>query len=538
MFVDLDGPSGLDPVRVGGKAAALAAARSAGAPVLGGFVVEARASRGHMKLGATALETRGSGGARLVISAEPLQFAEALVERAQRLGGNVVARSSTLLETSGEWSGAFTSYLDLDPGDLPKAVVGCWSSAFGVAALERQEAAGVTPGSWQMAVLVQPSLQPEMGGWAGLSDDGTVTVHGVKGSPAPLMQGWASGQTATFHESWSGDLVEVVGSSNLDTIRDALVLTGQTIDANICEWAVDDGVWLLQVGKTHRTPQTVSSPRPPFTISDEVVEVVRSVVRAPGALGEEVVLPWALAGLGHVQVTGTALGSDPIRLVNRLARELTEEVWGQPWQTARPEATRLMSALRGGEVEEAASTLRQLRRADPERASILLGTLLSLRLEMVELGMVAEETEAWHFGLEQIEAAREGRRRTVPTRLGMGQWEPLVAHVVLSAGRRRRGTPASPGLGAGSRSDRMGSTNGSSRRAILTAHQPLPALASLLWDASGLVTATGSPAAHLFEAARALRVPAVCGVDVGDSDAAIVAVDGDSGEVATMDLES
>ena len=77
---------------------------------------------------------------------------------------------------------------------------------------------------------------------------------------------------------------------------------------------------------------------------------------------------------------------------------------------------------------------------------------------------------------------------------------------------------------------------GHDRRAVLTASRPIPALASLLWDASGLVTSTGSPAAHLFEAARALRVPAVCGVDMTDSDDAIVAVDGDSGEVATMDL--
>ena len=151
--------------------------------------------------------------------------------------------------------------------------------------------------------------------------------------------------------------------------------------------------------------------------------------------------------------------------------------------------------------------------------------------------MVTDESEAWHLGLEEIEAAREGRQRSVPARLGMGRWEPLVAHVVISAGDRRRGTPASPGLGAGRRSDHSGpGSRGGPRRAIHTAGQPLPNLASLLWDASGLVTATGSPAAHLFEAARALRVPAVCGVDISASDDAIVAVDGDSGEVATLDL--
>lgn len=524
-------------MRVGSKAAALSAARAVGVPVLGGFVVDSGLSRTHLTLGADALKSRGSGGARLAVTGEPLDFAGELIERGERLGGHVVARSSTLLEASGEWSGAFTSYLDLEPTELPKAVVGCWSSAFSVSALERQEAADIVPGSWQMAVLVQRSLTPAMGGWAELSTDGTVTVHGIKGSPAPLMQGWASGQSATYQGHWSGELVEALGERSLESIREALALSAYSLDVNRCEWALDDRVWLLQVAKTLRSARPAPIRRSEVAIPEEMVEVVRSVVRAPGVLGDEVVLPWAIAGGGDVEVVETSLGSDPIRSVIRLARELTEEVWGLPWQTARPAATSLMSALRGGDVDGSISTLRQLSRPDPDRASTLLGTLHSLRMEMVELGMVADESEAWHLGLEQIEAAREGRRRTVPTRLGMGQWEPLIAHVVLSVGKCRLGSPASPGLGAGRRSDQARQSTGNSRRAVLTASQPVPALASLLWDASGLVTATGSPAAHLFEAARALRVPAVCGVDIADSDDAIVAVDGDSGEVATMNLE-
>lgn len=275
-----------------------------------------------------------------------------------------------------------------------------------------------------------------------------------------------------------------------------------------------------------------------LAVSEELVEVVRTVVQAPGSLGEEFVLPWAMAGLGHVEMTETSLGSDSLRLVTRLCRELTEDVWGQPWQAARLAATRLMTDLRGGGIERTLKTLQDLGRADPHRAGLLLGTLKALRLEMVERGMVADETEAWHLGPDEIEAALEGRRRTVPNRLGMGQWEPLVAHVVLSAGTRFRGTPASPGVGAGRRVDTAGPASRSgTRRAVITAGQPLPVLASLLWDASGVVTARGSPAAHLFEAARALRVPAVCGVDIGEAGAGIVAVDGDSGDVATMDLE-
>lgn len=525
-------------MRVGSKAASLAAARAVGAPVLHGFVVDAEASRRHMAYGATALESRGSGGARLAISGEPVDFADALVEKAETLGGQVAARSSSLLEAFGEWSGAFTSYLDLEPSYLPKAVVGCWSSAFSVDALRRQAAAGVTPGSWRMAVLVQPSLSPERGGWAELSADGTLRVHGVAGSPASLLQGWATGHAAIFDGSWSGDLIEVAGVASLDQIKDALILTANTLEANSCEWAFDDGIWLLQMGKAHRSSQISPISRSVVDIPDEVVEVVRTVVRAPGVLGEDAVLPWALAGISEVETTEMSPGSDPIRSVNRLVRELTEEVWEVPWQTARVEAERLMSKLRGGDLEDAMSRLPRLKRVDPDRAALLLGTLRCLRLEMVELEMVADESEAWYLSLDQIEAAREGRPRTVPSRLGMGRWEPLVAHVVLSAGRRHRGSPASPGLGAGRRSGPSTPPRGNVRRTIVTAAQPTPSLASLLWDASGLVTSTGSPASHLFEAARALRVPAVCGVDIGDSDTAIVAVDGGTGEVATMDLES
>jgi phosphoenolpyruvate-protein kinase (PTS system EI component) len=57
----------------------------------------------------------------------------------------------------------------------------------------------------------------------------------------------------------------------------------------------------------------------------------------------------------------------------------------------------------------------------------------------------------------------------------------------------------------------------------------------LLWDAAGLVTATGSPSAHLYESARALGIPAVSGVEVPVGDR-IVAIDGNTGLVASLAL--
>jgi phosphoenolpyruvate-protein kinase (PTS system EI component) len=66
----------------------------------------------------------------------------------------------------------------------------------------------------------------------------------------------------------------------------------------------------------------------------------------------------------------------------------------------------------------------------------------------------------------------------------------------------------------------------------------VPHLSQLIWDAAGLVTDGGSAAAHVFESARSLGVPAVCGVDPGGDLDQIVAVDGYSGVVATLPLST
>jgi hypothetical protein len=73
-------------------------------------------------------------------------------------------------------------------------------------------------------------------------------------------------------------------------------------------------------------------------------------------------------------------------------------------------------------------------------------------------------------------------------------------------------------------------------RSVIAAGQPVPNLAPLLWDAAAVVTETGNPSAHLFESARALRVPAVCGVTIPPGDW-IVAVDGQDGLVAIIPLD-
>jgi phosphoenolpyruvate-protein kinase (PTS system EI component) len=77
-------------------------------------------------------------------------------------------------------------------------------------------------------------------------------------------------------------------------------------------------------------------------------------------------------------------------------------------------------------------------------------------------------------------------------------------------------------------------------RDVVVASHPVPGLAALLFDAAALVTTGGGPAAHLFESARALGIPAVCaarieeviGSELGDvSQEWALAVDGDAATV-------
>jgi phosphoenolpyruvate-protein kinase (PTS system EI component) len=63
----------------------------------------------------------------------------------------------------------------------------------------------------------------------------------------------------------------------------------------------------------------------------------------------------------------------------------------------------------------------------------------------------------------------------------------------------------------------------------------VPQLASLLWEAAGLVARTGSEGAHLFEVARSLGLPSVIGVDPGAADDRVIAVNGNDGTVSVLE---
>jgi hypothetical protein len=405
-----------------------------------------------------------------------------------------------------------------------------------VAALDRQQAADLTPGSFPMSVLVQPALSATAGGTAQVDDDGMVVVHGVKGSPAPMLQGWSTGHEARFDGSWIGEeLIEILGLPALDGIARLIADARHRIGASRCEWAVDGQLWALQLGPR---AAPVSRPRIALqgSVDPDLVRIARTVVMAPGRLGSILVLPWALGGIPQAEDVPVDRSKSTIESLHRLCRELTAEVWEMPQDQAMAAARKCMAGLRGPNPRTALDRIRQLRAPDRRRAGRLLSRLAGIRLDMTEMGVAADPTAAWHLSEGQVAAALRGERAPAPTRVGLGRWEPFLASVVLASGTEHRGVPASSGIGAGIRYH-CGHPSDRARfpaRSVLTAPQPVPGLAPWLWDAAGLVTETGSPEAHLFESSRALGVAAVSGVDLPGGAAQIVAVDGHAGVVSTL----
>lgn len=514
MIVDLDQEESLQVGLVGSKASRLAAAGRAGLPILPGFVVTADASRNHLVLGANQLETRGSGGARLAVIREPLSFRSELIAAGTALGSSLVARSSTTLEASGEWSGAFVSYLNLAPADLPKAVTGCWASAFSVAALERQRAAGIEPGSFPIPVLVQPSVTPESGGVAEIDGDGSVVVHGVEGHPEPLLQGWVRGHRAyrsVGADGWVGsELIELVGITSLDALAESLLEAQEALGFNRCEWAFDEHIWMLQVDQTvpHVFHSSNPASRPPA--DPALVAVARAAMMVPGKLGEELVIPWALGGFPVVIPSKNEIPVSSYEDAERLSLELTSQVWRMEPHEAISAARRCISKLLGPDPAKALEQLHDLASPDPGKVETLMAMFPGL----------------------------QGELRSSAARIGVRRWEPFVATVVLSTGEIFAGTPASPGVGAGIRLDvpETPTADHFIERAVIISKRPTPGLAPLLWDTAALVSETGSPVAHLFDSARSLGIPAVCGVHLPGNDESIVAVDGSAGLVASIQL--
>lgn len=528
MIFDLDDERCLDPGRAGAKAAWLARGRRVGLPVLPGVVVTADESKPFLQAGAEALTHRGSGGARLVVSQAvlPETLRDEIAENCSHLTAPMVVRSSSILEGSGEWSGAFTSYLDIGHSELPKAVTGCWASMFGLATLERFDAANIDPTAAPMAVLIQSALQPDFGGTARI-DGETATVIGVEGSPAPLVQGWdpgAHGKVGPDGSVRGAAAIALMSEEVIASVAATLRKARETTGANTCEWASTGGeISLLQLMRTAEIREGDESGIPELT-GELPVQIARLVRRSPGPLGESLILPWAIAdpslSLGDAEAAADIDPVEALRSADEHAAALTAQVWGLPKAAARTRARDTLRGLRSSDPTAAIATLQGLRPLDDERARYVQSLVARVRTALVAAGAAADAHSAWHVEPQQVaHLLRNAEREAKSQRIGFDRWEPFDAAVIVSNGRAAQGTSAGPGIGAG----RMcfitneGSMAAFRPRDVVVAAHPLPRLAPLLWDAAAVITTGGSPAAHLFESARALAIPAVCGVHLDDA---------------------
>jgi len=530
LVVDLDDPAVLDPMVGGAKAAWLARGRGAGLPVLPGLVVAAAASERSIGMGRERLQSGGSGLARLAISERGLPEEVAIALAGVELGWvRLVVRSSSVLEDAGEWSGAFASYLDVGAADLTTAIVGCWTSTFSVATLERYRQAGKEPAP--LAVIVQPFVVASAGGTAEVNGT-SVIIHAVDGSPEGLVSGHRRGRTSVYDRT-SGSVQEFPNPIVEAVVRLAFE-AHKRIGANSMEWAAGGNgeIFILQLAKWQRpavTDDQVVVPDHP-----DLTRVARIVRRFPGGLGAELVLPWALASTDPELLDGIpalTVSDPPLALAeaSTACRVLTNRVWGS--SDGKELAKECLAELAG---DPAAGLSRIGRLCVPltGEAARVIGLIRGAGVRLRQQGVIGHPDEVWYLDLSQM--------RSSTLRLGVGRWEPLGAAVTAAHGVRAGGIAASAGIGFGRArlihelpADAMGP------RQVIVAREPIPHLASLLWSAAGLVTFDGSPAAHLFEAARSLGVPAVAAVDLDPVVMAAgewgVAVDGSRGAVAIME---
>ena len=553
--VPLDAPTARDPAIVGVKAAGLAAAANAGLPVLPGWILPLEASAAAIAAGARALETAGRASAYLAAmdAAVPSPLPSRAASDGER--ASFVVRSSTGLDDDGRWSGAFASYLGVEPGDLPAAVRGCWASAFSGDALGRCAEAGVDVDTLRIAALVQPFLRLDAGGTARVREDGAIDVSVAPGGPSGVVAGRRGGRDVKVGADGRivGEIESSVPAATVSAAAGVSRRAADSVAATTIEWgAVGDEVYLLQIGPAGPAEAPSEDPAPHIRAHHAPVppgaeRLARLVTAFPGPLGDELVLPWAL-GAGEASAV-VEIGADPVGVhdpasalaeARSLADRATAEVWGAPPPLARERAAEVMRLLLRGRVTDGVRAIAGLGALDPDVARRIVGLVRAVGELLAGAGLLPSPQLVWRLTGEEVDRAIAG---TPPAlRSGPGRWEPFVAEVVRARGRGSHAVPVAPGIGAGRVRPvrRLRSLDRPGSREVLVAPLPLPHLAPLLWHCAALVTAAGTSGAHLFEVARSLGVPAVIGPEIGtDADTlgesgSLVAVDGDTGRVSIL----
>jgi phosphohistidine swiveling domain-containing protein len=545
-LIHLDDARATDPAVVGAKAASLSVSKAAGLPVLGGFVIPIGEEFAAVATGTALLAARGSGAARLAIAGHGLDAALVgeLVAAGHGLGASLVVRSSAVHEAEAVWAGAFASYGDIAPAELPQAIAGCWASLFTEDALARARAGGFAPGGIAMAVLVQPEIKPMFGGVAKVSDDTTVAVVGREGSPAPIVAGWDPGETVIVDLDGACEGQQALPAPLVKSVAAMARTTVAETGLDLVEWAADDaGLWLLQAQPAARPPAPAGDVVPPVSADPRLAAAARIIVEHPGPLGDSLVLPWAV-GLEQLPPAAPPAGDpDPQQLL-AAARSLALDLVGERWPNAAA-AEDVLAGLRGADPTGALDRLDLAAPPDLDRGGQVLGLLDRLAAVLAEGGAIPRPATLSHLDLEEV--ARLCHGSAGPTgRLGRGRWEPFLVSTVSQLGVTIRGTGVVRGSGAGRlRLIRTPDDVASFRpREIVVATYPINNLAPLLWEAAAVVSLGGGPGAHLFEVAGSLGVPAVCGAALERAiDAPLAAlaeashlgaVDGATGSVAVL----
>ena len=575
----LDDAGCLDARICGDKAARLARARGHGFPVLPGFVIPA--SAGHQVLEqAVSTTTSGLFGARLTVMDADVAALTPAIEAARQLGSSVVVRSSSPVEGSGRWAGAFSSFVGVPPDDLPTAVRGVWSSAIidrpaddpadpvsaaAFAAGTAAESAADTPRHVEMAVLVQPEVMPVLSGTARVETDGSVSVVSTTGAPAALVSGWVRGTMSRVDRTGSvqGDETNPAHRAIVGQVGALAAALRDATGDDVLEWAAlgsdtagdasgpsAPGVVLLQC-RQDEASEPPQQERPAGVPG--LLPVARVAHAFAGPLGEQLVLPWLLAAgqvadaLGRPDtppVSGESAApaslAEQWRRIVAGAADLAAIAW--PAEPGAAAATRqLLRDLQGPAPDTALAALATQPVPDTDAARHLLADLAQLADALVRRGVLRSAGDLWLLEPDEVTRLAAG---TQPGEFDLAQrarraalrWEPLLFAALVEDGETITGTPASPGIGAGPCfvADAADPSAHPPARCVVVARHPLPRFAPLLWSASGLVTLEGSAGAHLIEVARSLGVPAVvdCASAGSLTDSRLAAVDGEAGTVS------
>src|SRR5262245_2142573 len=210
FIVPLDAITAAAAVRVGPKAANLAALARAGLPTPGGFCLAADAYRAQLAaLGIDAMvrcfadadmveRRRLAVEIRLALYEQPIasEIVEPLLAAWQRQrqesGSPSAVRSSALVEDrkGANFAGQFESFLGIDEAALLTGLRACWAALWTTQARHAMENYGFSPADTAMAVLVQPLVDARASG-GGLSEtaDGRMLISATWGLGSAIAQG-------------------------------------------------------------------------------------------------------------------------------------------------------------------------------------------------------------------------------------------------------------------------------------------------------------------------------------------------------------